>query len=194
MRRIAAIIASCFLITLPGSAQETFNPDGIPLSAMGGLIIIRQGNQTIMSLGGGIFPRRVKVVTATPEGPVVTRFSLPSSWVSPTSPLAVLAPANLRVEIPDPDGVLYIEIEGELIRSKGISRQLQSPSIPVGTHFPLQVRAAFKVGDNLLIEDKQILLHAGESTTVIFDGRTALSVPLQVEEAKVIPFPPREIK
>ena len=94
--------------------------------------------------------------------------------------------------MPDPDGLLYIE--GELIRSKGISRQLQSPPIPLDRHLPLRLRTAFKVGDNLLIEDKQILLHAGESTTVIFDGRKALSVPLRLEEAEVIPFPPREKK
>jgi len=192
MRSATAIVVCCFLIALRSRAQEPFNPDGMPLSAMGGLIIIRQGNQTITSLGGGIFPRRIKVATATPEGPVVTKFSLPSAWVSPTAPLAVFAPASLKVEMPDPYGLLYIE--GELIRSKGITRQLQTPPIQLDMHLPLRLRAAFKVGDNLLIEDKQILLHAGESTTVIFDGRKALSVPLRLEEAEVIPFPPREKK
>jgi hypothetical protein len=146
---------------------------------MGGLIIIRQGNQTITSLGGGIFPRRVKVVTTTPEGPVVTRFSLPSSWVKPTSPLAVLATATLSVELPDPDGLLYIE--GELIRSNGKSRLLQSPPIPLNVSFPISLRATFAAGDDLLIEDKQIELHAGKITVAIFDGSRAISVPLRRE-------------
>jgi hypothetical protein len=176
MVRTAAILVCCLLWASPGRGQEPFNPDGTPLSAMGGLIIIRQGNQTVTSLGGGIFPRRVKVTTATPEGPVVTRFSLPSSWVAPTSPLAVLAPATLWVEMPDPDGLLYIE--GELIRSKNTSRQLQSPPIPMGMDFPLKLRAAFKVGNNLLIEDKQVQLHGGESTRAVFEGTSAFSVPL----------------
>jgi hypothetical protein len=190
MRGTAAILACCFLIALPISAQQPFNPDGTPLSAMGGLIIIRQGNQTTTSLGGGVFPRRVKVVTATPEGPVVTRFSLPSSFHGPSSPLA--QPAFLRVEMPDPDGLIYIE--GELMRSSGISRLLQSPPIPLDMHCPLRLRAAFRVGDNLLIEDKQVQLHAGESTSAIFDGSRAFSVPLRLDGVEIIPFPPREKK
>jgi hypothetical protein len=190
MRRTKMIIACCLLITSPSLAQGPFSPDGTPLSAMGGLIIIRQGNQTITSLGGGIFPRKVKVVTATPEGPVMTRFSLPSAFYCPSSPLA--QPAFLRVEMPDPDGLLYIE--GELIRSKGISRQLQSPPIPVDMHYSVRLTAAFRVGHNLLIEDRQSDLRAGECTIAIFDGSEALSVPLRLDGAEVIPFPPREKK
>ena len=77
MRRILPLIA--FLVaTSPALAQDVTIPDGTPASSLGGIMIIRQGNQTTLSLGGVLFSRRVKVKTHTPDGPVVTRFTLPS--------------------------------------------------------------------------------------------------------------------
>jgi len=75
---------------------------------------------------------------------------------------------RLWVDIPDPVGVLYIE--GELVRTFGTERRLESPPVPPGRGWPLHVRAAFKVGDRLLIEDKVVLLYAGEIASVTFDG------------------------
>src|SRR5450755_4392520 len=115
MRRTLTILACCFFLTASTRAEEPVNPDGIPYRELGGLQIIRQGDQTTVSLGGVLFPRKVRVTTATPEGPVVTRFVLPSAFQSPTrTPLPEAAPAFLNVEIPDDDGLLYIE--GELVR------------------------------------------------------------------------------
>ena len=93
-----------------------FETDGeTPASLLGGLIFIRHGDQTTLSLGGVFLPRQVKVTTATPEGPVVARFVIPSFFHMPVQPpLPDAAPAFLRVETPDPDGMLYVE--GELVR------------------------------------------------------------------------------
>jgi uncharacterized protein (TIGR03000 family) len=178
MRRILAVFACCvFLVTATRGEDVIFPGDDIPASQLGGLIIIRRGNQTTVSLGGVLLPRKVRVTTATPEGPVVARFKLPSAFQSPTRlPLPESAPASLRVEIPDADGLLYVE--GELIRGDGTVRSLQSPPMPPGAACPLHLRAAFKVGDHFFIEDKQIMIRAGEGAAVTFDGRQAASVPL----------------
>jgi uncharacterized protein (TIGR03000 family) len=87
----------------------------------------------------------------------------------------------VQVEIPDPDGILYAE--GELLRSGGTVRQLQSPPLPRGREFPLRLRAAFRMGANLLIEEKLVQLRAGEQVVAAFDGRAALSVPFPLNRA-----------
>ena len=187
MRRTLAILACCFFLTASTRAEELVNPDGIPYRDLGGLIIIRQGAQTTVSLGGVLFPRKVKVTTATSEGPVVTRFVLPSAFQSPTRPpLPEAAPGFLQVEIPDDDGLLYIE--GELVRSKGTSRLLQSPVLAPGVPCTLHLRAAFKVGANLLIEDKEVQMEGGKNAAVKFDGARAVSVPLP-RSGEPLPFP-----
>ena len=181
MRRTLAILGCCLFLTAATRGEEPVNVEGIPYKDLGGLIIMRHGDQTTVSLGGVLFPRKVKVTTATPEGPIVTRFVLPSAFQSPTRPpLPEAAPGFLQVEIPDDDGLIYIE--NELVRTKGTVRLLQSPSLPPGAPCTLHLRAAFKVGDNLLIEDKQVEIRAGENTSVKFDGARALSVALPKTE------------
>ena len=90
------------------------------------------------------------------------------------------------MEIPDTYGHLYIE--GELVRGRGPTRQVESPPLLPGKTYPLHLRAAFKVGDNLLIEDQQVLLH-GASIGVTFDGSKAVSVPLPRSDVELIPLP-----
>jgi uncharacterized protein (TIGR03000 family) len=140
-------------------------------------MIVRRGNETAVGVGGVVIPRHVKVTTATPEGPVVTRFTLPSNFQTPHPPLMPgFAPAGLQVQIPDNCGLVYVE--GELVRTHGTVRHLESPPLQMGQSYPLHVRAAFAVGDKLLIEDKQVLIRPGESTSLTFDGSQAISVPL----------------
>src|SRR5262249_40027798 len=141
--------------------------------------------------GGVLAPGKVKVTTLSPEGPVVSRFTFPAGSGSPAAPPFPQAlPASLYVEMPDPNGLLYIE--DELIRSHGTARRLQSPPLPRGSTRTLRLRAAFKVGDRLLIEDQQVVLRAGASAVVTFDGRRAVSVPFDQDDAEVAPFPRRE--
>ncbi len=171
MRRFVAICACCLLLAPPSRGGDPiFETDGeTPANLLGGLIFMRQGNQTTLSLGGVFLPRTVKVTTDTPQGPVVARFVIPSFFHMPDQPpLPGAAPACLRVETPDPDGMIYVE--GALLRGDGKVRQLQSPPLPPGEAFPLHLRAVFQVGDNLLIQDKKVLIRAGESAAVTFDG------------------------
>lgn len=179
MRRIFAIlVCSTFFVTTTRGEDVIFPGDDIPASQLGGLIIIRKGNQTTVSVGGVLFPRNVRVRTATPEGPIVAHFKLPSAFQSPMRlPLPESAPASLSVEIPDPDGLLYVE--GELIHGDGTVRLLQSAPMPPGAACPLHLRAAFKVGDHFFIEDKQVLLRAGGRVEATFDGSQATAVSLR---------------
>ncbi len=176
MRRTLAILACSFLLsTVTRGADVIFPPDDIPASQLGGLIIVRQGNQTTVSLGGVLFPRKVRVKTAGPEGPVVAHFKLPSAFQSPIRlPLPEAAPASLRVELPDPYGLLYVE--GELIQGDGAIRSLESPPIAPGAACPIHLRAAFKIGDRFIIEDKQVILRSGEAAAAAFDGSQAAFV------------------
>ena len=177
MRRVMAALACCVLLAERTYGDEVIFPDGTAARNQGGLMIIRQGGQTTLSLGGVLFRRRVLVSTDTPAGPVLTRFRLPSMLHSPTAPpLPESAPAVLEVTIPDDYGLLYID--GELVRTRGPVRHLESPLLPPGLAYPVRVRAAFKRGDHLLIEDKVILLQAGQGAAVTFDGSAAVAVPL----------------
>ncbi len=176
MRRTLLLAACCLCLTPALHAQERLNPEGIPYSKLGGLIIIRSGNQTSVSLGGVLFERRVKLTTLTPEGPVVEHFKLPSTFQGGGAfPLSSYAPAAFQVEMPA-DGLLYIE--GELVKTNGRLTQLESPPLAPGKTHTLHLRAAYRVGDNLLIEDKEVGIRAGDNSTVTFTGARGVSVPL----------------
>jgi uncharacterized protein (TIGR03000 family) len=180
MRRALSLLACCLLLTAPIRADEIVFPDGTTSNQPGGLMIIRQGNQTTWSLGGAFLPRYVKVKTLTPEGPIVTKFKLPSVFHGPlTPPLPQAAPASLRVEIPDEFGLLLID--GEQVRARGTVRQLESPPLHPGKDFPTRVRAVFALGGQLLIEDREVVLRGGEIAAVTFDGSRAIAVPLRRE-------------
>jgi len=175
--RHVLVLLFCLFSFSSLAGDELVLPDGTPAKYAHGLLIFRQGNQTTYSLGGLIFPRKVKVVTNTPEGPIVTRFTLPSAFHTPTTqPFPPATPAMLCVEMPDANGLLYVE--GEKHVSEGTIRYLQSPPLLQGQSYHIRFRAAFKVGENLLIEDKQVVLRAGENTTLRFEGKQAIAVPL----------------
>ena len=70
----------------------------------------------------------------------------------------------------------------------GTVRHLESPPLPPGLPIPLRVRAAFKVGDNLLLEDKTALVQAGQGAALTFDGSGAIRVPLPSSGAE-LPLP-----
>jgi len=159
--------------------------DDTPGATPGGLVFIKQGNQRIWRLGGGLLPMRVKVTEPGPEGPVTTRLIYPSAAQSPLLPLALQhqalplpAPgmACVRVQMPDPKGLLYVD--GKLTDTDGAARQVQSPPLGDGQAHVFRLRAAFKVGDNLLIEDRQVTVQSGQLTDVTFTGERAMSVPL----------------
>lgn len=153
---------------------------------LGGLQISRSGGQTVFSLGGPLLPRRVKVVEATPDGPVVTRFTLPAQFHSPVTPPFDLinplgprpsnAPAIIRLQMPQEIGVVYIE--GVRVPSRGLVRLLESPPLPPTRATVIQVRIAYLAGDHVMIEDRPIALRGGETSNLTFDGSRAIVVPI----------------
>jgi uncharacterized protein (TIGR03000 family) len=175
VRWLSAILSGCLLIPAPALGGELTNPDGIPLSALGGLIIIREWDRCTFSLGGALFPRSVRFRQATPDGPITTRFTLPANFQGSAPGLFwEMVPAVIQVQIPDNNGLIYIE--DELIRSTGTVRQLLSPPLPPGKDYALHLRGAFKSGDKLLIEEKMIAIRAGQTTSLSFDGSGAVAV------------------
>jgi uncharacterized protein (TIGR03000 family) len=180
MRRAWFVVAVCLLLPALSSAQEKeiILPDGSPLSGNGGLIIMRRGDQTIVSFGGAFLNRRVKVKTATPEGPVVTHFTLPAiarSLTPPPFPPPPTSPATILVNLPDPYGLVYID--GQLVRTKTPDRVFESSPLPVGVEYPVRFKAVFQVGEKILVEEKTVTLRASDHLAVTFDGTTAISVP-----------------
>jgi hypothetical protein len=142
-------------------------------------MIVRKGGQTSMTFGGVIFDRRVKLVSPTPEGPLVTRILLPSALHSPTAaPVPGMSPASLHVEIPDKFGLLYID--GRIVKSPAsTTRVLETQPLTRSKIYSLSVRGVYAIGDKLLIEEKTITLTAGQSTQINFDGNGAIVVPLR---------------
>jgi uncharacterized protein (TIGR03000 family) len=195
MRWTLAVVGPLLAASLLYAQIPQF-PESDP-SVSGGLIFIRQGGRYITSVGGVLIPRHVSVLEATPKGPVVTRFTMPSVLQSPHNPpnpafppplAGPPAPAAVQVQIPDANGILYID--GKLVRTDGgVTRQLLSPPLEPGRVYPLHLRAAFKVGDQLLIEDRQVMLRAGETVAVVFDGSRATAVPLRLETEETGPAP-----
>ncbi len=183
MRRALVVLVCFALLASSLHGGELLLPDGTPLSQSGGLIIGRQGNQTIVSFGGVLLPRKVRVTTNTPHGPVITRFTLPSSLCSPTMPPWLeTAPGYLQVDIPDRYGQVYIE--DVLVEGSGPRRYFQSPPLPPGQDHLLRLRGVFQLGKHLLIEDRQVLLRAGQWTAVTFTGRGATAVPFPPEAGR----------
>jgi hypothetical protein len=176
MRTVLALAVYSCLLPVSARGGEIILPDGSPLSQNGGLIILRQGDQTTVSLGGALLPRRVRVSTATPAGPVVTRFTLPSNLHSPTMPPWLgTAPATIQVDIPDTYGQLYVE--GQKVPTESASRRyLESPPLPPGQDCVVRLRAVFGVGEQILVEDRQVVLRAGHCTVVTFDGSRPVAV------------------
>jgi uncharacterized protein (TIGR03000 family) len=176
MRKLLAVAACSLLLPFWANAEDLMMPDGQPLKYNGGLIIVRQGNQTTVSVGGVFLPRKVRVTTETPAGPVVTRFTLPSYLHSPTTPEWLgTAPAMIQVDIPDSDGLLCIEGQ-QIATEKSARRYLQSPPLPPGTNYELHLRACFIVGDRVVVEDRQVLIRAGQHSNVTFDGSQPVAV------------------
>lgn len=176
--RPIAILACCVVAASSARGDESISQNDYATAYYGGLIIGGQRGQSVVSLGGAIFRRRVNVITATPDGPVATKFTLPSPFHTPnTPPSPFLAPATIRMDVPASDGIIYIE--GALIRTHGTTRYFESPPLSPGTSYSLQIRSAYRSGDRVLIEDRQVTVRAGALTTVSFDGTRAYSVPAE---------------
>lgn len=115
-----------------------------------------------------------------PEGAVVTRFTLPGNAQERSINLAPLfdnsQPAGIWVEVPEDFSMLYLE--GELVRGQGKKRALMSPPLVPGKPCSLRLRATSIIGTNFVVEDRQVVIQAGQVVSVTFDGSSPLVVPM----------------
>lgn len=155
------------------------------LETPGGFKMVRKNGTTITSLGGMLAPRWVRITE--PDG-MVSRFKYPSEFRAPpwlTEPRC--ARGFAEIHIPDARGLLYVNDDPKPMR--GAALDVQTPFLKAGERYTLQLRAAFRAGDELLIEDRTITVGGGETTVVRFDGVNAVRVPLR-EKMELLP-PPR---
>ena len=182
MRSTAALLTCCAFFLPQASADELLNADDMPYSVLGGIMIFRQGDQRGIAVGGAMFPRRIRTSTITPDGKVVTRYILPSNFQGPPTPfLNRLQPAHLHVELPDANWLLYID--GHLLPDQGAVRELKSSPLEAGKVYTFHLHAACKVGANVLLEEREVLVRPGERTVVTFDGTRAAPVSLPRSQA-----------
>jgi hypothetical protein len=98
----------------------------------------------------------------------------------PLPPEPTATQVRIDVATPDPYGLLYVN--GEKTFS-GI-RYYLADQVAAGKSHTFQLRAAFRVGNDLLIEDRQVDVRAGQSVVVQFEGKNAMRVPLPAEARK----------
>jgi hypothetical protein len=72
--------------------------------------------------------------------------------------------------------VLYVN--GKKTQSRGELIRLETPELDSSKTNSYHLRAAFRSGDKLLIQDRTVEVQPGRTTTVTFDGKDATSVPL----------------
>lgn len=165
--------------------------DGWEFEAPGGITFIRKPNGMTIASTGGLFTQR-RVSVTEPDG-TVTRFVYPSAFHSPTSLQELdYARGFVEVRIPDERALLYVDDEPDPLR--GAVLKLKTPLLEVGKSYTLPLRAAFRSGDELLIQDLAVVVPAGAVKVVKFDGVNAVRVPLpgQGEELpppRVLPPP-----
>jgi hypothetical protein len=82
----------------------------------------------------------------------------------------------VEVHVPDARGLLYVN--GEPEPRYGPVQVLRTEPLYAHTPQTFLLRAAFRSGDNLLIEERTVSVSAGEVTSVTFDGSGAVRVKL----------------
>lgn len=186
---IPGVAALIFAAT--AAAGPPFPPgrlyDGWDPATPGGFKIFRKDGTTTTSFGGFLIPRHDRI--KEPDG-MITRFRYPSEFVAPPY---LIEPRCARgfaeVHIPDARGLLYVNDDPEPLR--GPVLDVQTPFLKRGERHTLQLRAAFRAGDELLIQDQAITIAGGETVVVRFNGMHAMRVPLR-EKSELLP-PPREL-
>jgi uncharacterized protein (TIGR03000 family) len=100
------------------------------------------------------------------------------------------AKAFIEVQMPDPFGVLYVN--GKKTGSRGEFIRLETPPLESGKDHAYDLRAAFRSGDKLLIQDRTVQVQAGRTITVAFDGKDAHSTALRPPSPptyEMLPYP-----
>jgi hypothetical protein len=163
----------------PGRLYDGWDP-----ATPGGFKIFSKDGTTITSYGGFLIPRHDRI--QEPDG-TITRFRYPSEFVAPpdmTEPRC--ARGFAEVHIPDERGLLYVNDEPEPLR--GPVLDVRTPFLKRGECYALHLRAAFRAGDDLLIQDQAVTIQGGETRVVRFGGASAIRVPLR-PRGEMLPSP-----
>jgi hypothetical protein len=98
----------------------------------------------------------------------------------------------VEVHLPDERGLLYVN--GDPTPFRGNVQVLRTEVLPVSQPQVFLLRAAFRSGDDLLVEDRAISACAGEVIQVIFDGSKAqrVKLPARGPDGEQLP-PPRQL-
>src|SRR5262245_58448716 len=175
MTRILVLVAMLLVHAPWVRADEPYfreNPNGAP----GGFtFIVSPSGERIASFGGIFLPMRLKVRDY--KGGPATRITYPSMLHSPVGPPNPnMGRGYVRVFVPEPGAVVYVN--GELTDSSGLERVLATDYLEAGHDHLIRLQAGFRSGDQLLIQERAVVVRAGETASVTFDGAGALAVPL----------------
>ncbi|MGE3808638.1 MAG: hypothetical protein AB7K24_28565 [Gemmataceae bacterium] len=181
--RLWPALLCCALFAPQASAGELY--DGSPGAPWwefdyrfpGGITYIHHKGQSVCSVGG-LFTRRRVIVTERDGGsPVRTRFVYPSAFHTPNAMLDLkYGRGVVEVGIPDENGLLYVNHEAEPRR--GPVHVLVTPVLEAGQTQVFKLRAAFRSGNDLLIEEATVSARPGQPHQVVFTGSHAVRVPL----------------
>lgn len=159
----------------------------------GGLIIIGGPTQRVISVGGLFTPRKVFVREYGPDGSTTTRLTYPSAFHTPNAMLDLnYGRGMVKVCLPDAHGLLYVN--GEKTPLSGPEQILTTPLLDGGQGHTYHLRAAFRQGASLMIQDRIVAVQAGQRIVVAFDGQGAVRVPLprtdvKPEGVELLPLP-----
>jgi hypothetical protein len=139
----------------------------------GGTVAYRTKDQTIWSFGGVLLPR---CVTVTEADGTVTKFKYPPVFCPMDLHNIDYARGVVTVGLPDDRGLLYVN--GEEYPRRGRTHVVRTELLEAGRPTVFELRAAFRSGNELLVEERTITALAGATTVVTFDGSKAQRVKL----------------
>jgi hypothetical protein len=156
----------------------------------GGTVAYRTRDQKVWSFGGVLVPR---CVTVTEADGTVTKFKYPPVFCPMALQNIDYARGVVTVGVPDDRGLLYVN--GEEYPRRGRTHVVRTELLEAGRPTVFVLRAAFRSGDELLVEERTITALAGATTVVTFDGSKAahLKLPPLPEGFDELP-PPRPLQ
>ena len=111
---------------------------------------------------------------ATPAGPVVTasRAEIGTNGLLAAAPKNDSAPARLVIELPA-KATLYVD--GVAVPGKGESRQFHTPDLTRNKAYYYELKAAVLVDGKVEVEEKKVVIRAGDTAIEAFPKLIALS-------------------
>ncbi len=149
-----------------------------------GGVIVAPSYTPVMESGGVIIGRAVapaQVAGGTPAGYYATPETGTSGYLAsaPPSTASGELPAHLAVELPA-NAKLYVD--GTLIRGEGDVRHFHTPDLTQGKAFYYELRAEYTVAGKVEVEEKKVVVRAGDRLSEAFPKLLALAKPSRAPE------------